>query len=112
MDAESLKTVTGQLDSSTEAQARASSVEPWELYRWGYALTLLTDRLDAATSVVAGAVGALGRETELRDDAGTDPHARLREALSQLEELRTALTSANSAAREFHSSVGHVGRTL
>lgn len=112
MDAEALRVVTGQLDSSAEAQRRTLSVEPWDLYRWGYALTQLTDRLDAATSVVAGALGELGRETELRDDACGDPQARLDEARRQLEELRTALTSANSSARKFHSSVGHIGRAL
>jgi len=112
VDGEALKSAVRALDSAADERARAQGVEPGDLYRWGGALSTLTDRLDAVSAMVAAEVGRLEGEAALRDDTGGDPWQRLRDARGQLEELRAALTAANGAARRFHSSVGHVGRAL
>ena len=100
------------LESSTDVQSRGEIAEPRDLYEWGAALSTITDRLDAAVSVVAGQLGQLKGEPELRDDAGGNPWQRLGHAQEQLEALRLSLNASNKAAREFHSAVSHVGRAF
>ncbi|MCD2196891.1 hypothetical protein LQ327_26320 [Actinomycetospora endophytica] len=112
MEQQALATVLRTLESASDAQGREPTPEPRELYGWGAALAAITDQLDGAVSVVSGEVARLESESELRDDMGTDPSERLQVAREQLESLRSALGAANSAARGFHASIGHVGRSF
>jgi hypothetical protein len=44
----------------------------------------------------------------LRDDERLDPHGRLADAVAHLHEMYAALNSANSAARAYQATIGHV----
>jgi hypothetical protein len=80
-----------------------------DFYTWGWLLSDLTMRLDDAARVLARQVSAYGDRRILRDDEDGVPAERLAEARGHLDELRAVLGTANTAARAYHSSIGHIG---
>ena len=79
-----------------------------EFYAWGYVLSELTARVQDAARVLGRQVAAYGNGRELRDDEGGDPVERLTLAVRLLDEVSAAAGAANSAARLYHSAVGHI----
>lgn len=80
-----------------------------DFYAWGYVLSELTARVQDAARILARQVAAYGDRRILRDDDGADPADRLAEAARLLDHLHTTAGVANSAARLYHSSIGHIG---
>lgn len=79
-----------------------------DFYAWGWALGELTAHAEHASRVLGRQIATYGGRRLLRDDDGADPYERLREASSHLDEMTAALAAANTAARHYHSAVGHI----
>lgn len=78
------------------------------LYRAGGDLTVMLGALAEIGEHLAGAVEHLGDTRVLRDDADSDPAARLAQARRHLDEVAAACRAAARAASGYHSAVGHI----
>lgn len=103
-----LDTVTDGLRAAVTRQQQDRDPAHEDFYTWGWALSELTAQTQNIGGVLARQVAGYGSRRVLRDDEGGDPSVRLAEARAHLDEMGAALSAANSAARLYHSSIGHI----
>src|SRR5919206_1181230 len=98
-------------DPITEAvrrQAVNHDPSPEDLCAWGYVLSQLTALVQDVAGALRRQVVAYGDRRVLRDNEGADPAARLVNAARLLADVADAAGRANSAARLYHSAIGHI----
>jgi len=79
-------------------------------------LSTLGSILDELTSTLAYLTNQCAKHTEryptgriLRDDTTQDPAARCAQAAEYLHQMSQHLLAANAVARQFQSTIGHIG---
>ncbi|MDN5861564.1 MAG: hypothetical protein L0H84_23425, partial [Pseudonocardia sp.] len=64
--------------------------------------------LSSMTGVLSQQIAGYGRGRVLRDDAGRDPAERLSECVRRAEQLRSHVDTAERAANDLWSQIGHI----
>lgn len=80
-----------------------------DLYRLGWLLSTLPDRLRQVAERSEAAVRSTARGGRLYDDTDGDPYQRMADAAAYLDDMQEFLRLAIGSAESYHGAIGHIG---